>query len=227
MRAVAVTGLKKSGKTFLMGFLAEALERQGHSVAIIKYSRHPLDTANSDTSWLTRPGRTVLAVSPGETALFYTRSMTLREVLPLLAADVLLVEGGGNPELLPRILCVKDGGDEEWSGLERHVGEKDSEAPLLAVLGPGGNNEGVPCFEELTQETADELAALILKQGKDLTSGFVCACGPSEVRVCASGADVPLHPEIARNLAETVCGTLRRCRSITPGEEIRIRFVAG
>lgn len=227
MRAVAVAGLKKSGKTSLMGLLAEALERQGHSVAIIKYSHRPLDIANSDTFWLMRQGRTVVAASPEETALFRSRSMPLGEMLPMLGADVLLVEGGENRELLPRILCLRDGSDEEWNALESHDESSGDDAPLLAVLGPGGGDDDAPYFEELTPESADALAALILKHGKDLMAGSVCVCGPAGVQVSAGGSDVALHPEAARELTETVNGALRQCQGVTPGQEILIRFVAG
>ncbi len=225
MRAVAVAGLKKSGKTSLMGLLAEALERRGLSVSIVKYSSRPLDTATTDTFWLMRPGRTVASVSPEETVLFWSRAMTLAEMLPMLACDVLLVEGWENGEKLPRIICLKDGDKEEWKALSARKGT--SPAPLLAVVGPGNGKDGVPYFEELTAESADELAGLILSQGKDLSEDSVCMCGPGTLSLSAGKEDIALPSEAMRELEAALSRVLRQCKGVSSGDEVRIRFVAG
>jgi molybdopterin-guanine dinucleotide biosynthesis protein B len=160
MRAIAVVGPRNSGKTSLLSLLAEALETGNKRVAILKYSQHPVERSNTDAFWFMRPGRTVIAVSPEETAVFWPHALSLGELLPKLAADVLLVEGGADIETLPRIICF---GEED--ALADLPAAALTAGPVLAVVGGG---KGVPaplCLAEVTPEDAEALARCVLEKG--------------------------------------------------------------
>jgi molybdopterin-guanine dinucleotide biosynthesis protein len=141
--------------------LAEALENDGARVAILKYSQRPVERSNTDAFWLMRPGRTVIAASPEETAIFYPRQLNLEEVGPKLAADVLLIEGGAEIPAMPRIVCL--GEDQAKSDLPEAA---LTAGPVLACV--GANMQGVKSalhFTELTPENAGQLAAQVLTNG--------------------------------------------------------------
>ena len=128
MRAVAICGYKKSGKTSLLALVAAALERQGQSVGIIKFCHHPLDKAHTDTFLFSAPNRTVVGAAPGETAFFFPRNIPLPQIAAYIQADALLVEGGKRLGVLPRIVCLKTGARAELAALagpkekEKHCG---------------------------------------------------------------------------------------------------------
>ena len=154
MRAVVVAGSKKSGKTALITMLADALERDGKRVAIVKYSNHSLDKGNTDAFWMMRPDRVVVNASPEETAVFWPCQLTFEDITSLLRADVLLCEGGDVPASVPRILCVKEGEE----------GEDNTSFTILATYGSGASLCGVSHFMELDPHAAERMVSLILEK---------------------------------------------------------------
>lgn len=167
MRAIAINGVKRSGKTSLLGLLAQALEHRGCTVAILKYTSHPLERANSDVFWLMRPEkeRTVISLSPEETAVIWPQALSFDAIVPLIRADVLLVEGGKDIEGIPRILCFKDDGAEEMPLLEP---ESENPGPILASVGGEAPGTEYPHYEEAGLEAANALAELVLEKGLEL-----------------------------------------------------------
>ena len=160
MLAVTITGHKKSGKTALLALVAEALERKGKRVAVVKYSSHPVERGNTDAFWLMRPGRTVANVSPGETAVFWPEELSLETIVSHVNADVLLLEGGDAPTSVPRVVCFREGEDADLSFLP------DSDAlVVLATYGETPSSLAVPHYTEIDPSAGEKLAALILEKG--------------------------------------------------------------
>ncbi len=236
MRAVAIAGPKKSGKSTLVALLAEALEKRGHSVAIIKHSSKPLEKANTDAFWFMRPGRTVAGVSPEETAIFWPQQLDFAEITSLVRADVALIEGGEVPCRVPRILCLKEGGKKEISALCNK-----QEAEIIATQ---GEKPAVPCngphFAEIDPETAEQLAGLILEKGLDLPRGEY-ACVPKNksknvkkdpdctdlISVHCDGKDVALSPEAVDAISKSLRAVLAAPLQDGPGREVTIHFRPG
>lgn len=106
MRAINIVGFKNSGKTTLCGALAHALEKSGLRVGIVKHTHHGIDTPGTDTALLSAPGRNVLVVHAEQSVVFFNQAMPVQDILPLLAADIVLLEGGKALGWLPRILCL-------------------------------------------------------------------------------------------------------------------------
>ena len=160
MLAVVVTGHKKSGKTALLSLVAEALERKGKQVAVVKYSNHAIEHGNTDAFWFMRPGRTVVNVSPEETAVFLPDKLPLEAIAARVNADVLLLEGGDAPVFVPRIVCFREGEDADISFLPG-----SGTLTIIATHGETSPGLDAPHFIEMNPSAAEKIADVILKNG--------------------------------------------------------------
>ena len=239
MRAVSIIGFKNSGKSALTQLLAGALERRGLRVAVAKHAHGGLDKPDTDSAHLHAPGRTVLAFSDVECAVFYGEKRFLADLVPLLQADILLVEGGKHLGWLPRILCLRVPDEAETD--ER---EKLDQGLAFATWGrtaapglphfpgrPGVADEALDALAALAQQKAfmlpgldcsacgrENCAALAAEivAGKAGTQN--CAALHSEVAVHINGQPLGLNAFTARVVAGALRGMLREMKGFTPGE---------
>ena len=160
MQAVVIAGPKKSGKTTILALVAEALERLGKTVDVVKYSNHSLEKGNADAYWLMRPNRTVVNVSPEETVAFWPEQLCFESVIGHLKADVVLFEGGDAPVTVPRVLCFKE--DEGTD--ETYLACKDGGYTVLASFGVSCSAPGAQFFAEMEPLAAEKVASLILEK---------------------------------------------------------------
>lgn len=228
MQAVSITGFKNSGKTTLILHLAEALERMGKSVAIVKRSHHTLDKPTTDTGRSRKPGRTIVALGEQESALFWGNERPLHQLLSMVQSDVLLVEGGKSRYWLPRVLCLHD------------VSEAEALHKGLAIASYGA----VPasCLPHFTLESIQSLAELVLEKGFMLPDLNCGACGQeschglaqnivagaaviddcvalqADVQVQINGQPVGINPFTARIFGGAVRGMLRELKGVSTGK---------
>ena len=97
MQAISIIGFSNSGKTTLISRLSECLEARGLKVAIAKHTHHELDKPDTDTALLMGPKRTIVGLSntkdgKGEAMIHWGHPCFLRDLVPLLDADILLVD---------------------------------------------------------------------------------------------------------------------------------------
>ncbi len=140
MKAINIVGYKNSGKTTLLLQLAQVLEAQGLSVACVKSIQKDAHTifadkgTHNETTYYknindtermcrqanphTDKPRTVLTLGQDAAALVWAKKMDLDSILPLLSADILLMEGGKSCEFLPRILCLRHAQEAEEHAAE-------------------------------------------------------------------------------------------------------------
>jgi molybdopterin-guanine dinucleotide biosynthesis protein B len=239
MRAVSIVGFKNAGKSALTALLAGAMERRGLTVSIVKHAHSGLDKPGTDSARLRAPGRSVLALAEDECALFYGEKRLLADMLPLLQADMLLVEGGKRFGWLPRILCLRVPGEADAD--ER---EKLDQGLAIAAWGraaapglpyfpgtPGVEDEALDALAALTQEKAfmlpgldctacgrencASLAAAIVagKAGTD-----ECAALRAGVEARINGHPLGLNAFAARVVAGALRGMLREMKGFAPGE---------
>jgi molybdopterin-guanine dinucleotide biosynthesis protein B len=227
MIAVNIVGFKKSGKTSLVLELAETLSAMGLRVGTAKSTHsRKLDKENADTDRLLAVSVGVAAVTPGEAAVFWPRKRYLADLLPLLDADVVLVEGGKEYAWLPRVVLARDAAEAE---------ALDPGKLALASFGPFGP----PGLAR--PATIRELAELILDQAF-LLPGLDCGgcgqpdcaglaarivAGTATVADCASlggkcqiaiaGKPLPLNPFVERMLASGIRAMLAELKGYTPG----------
>lgn len=242
MRAVSIVGYKNSGKTTLTAVLAQSLEARGLVVSIIKHTHHELDLPNTDTGFFTAPGRTVAAVNEEQSAVFWNSYRTVRDLLPLLSADIVLIEGGKKHTWLPRILCLQE----------------ESETPLLhpelAIASYGQRlSDTLPHFDKdaldapgalIRFDASDALNALtdLVLEKSFLLPGLNCgACGfadcaglceaivagnkctddclavPDTLSLTVNGETVGLNPFVARIMGGALEGMLSQLKGVTKG----------
>ena len=226
MRAVAVIGYKKSGKTGLSLTLLGELKKMGLSVAAAKHSHHGFDEKQgTDTSRFRALGCPVLAWSPGGSQVFWPGERRPADMLSLVTADVLVCEGGKTLGLMPRVILADD---------EATARDLDPEL-ALAVYGKA-HLPGVP-----TVNDPEALARLVAERGF-LLPGLDCgACGREDCRGlavdilagratpadCASrggaftvtinGQPLALNPFVAGILGAGLRAMLAELKGFTPG----------
>lgn len=240
MKAISIIGFSNSGKTSLMGLLADHFERAGVRVALVKHTHHQLDKPDTDTARLMKPNRLVLAMGTDETLLFQGMSRHLIDMLPTLGAELVLVEGGKSLGWLPRILCLRE--EDESTAPDRMARLVPELA--LACFGPFGL-PGMPRFDE---SNIPALAQLILDKsfvlpGLDcgscgfplceelarrivsgLTSTNQCKAKGGSVEVSMNGVPLGLNPFTAGMLHGGIQGMLTALKGYTPGAEVTIRM---
>jgi len=120
MKIIGIIGYKKSGKTTLLVELARELKTRGRTVASVKSVSEHIDLPGTDTAKHREFTIQTVAVSPNETAIFYSESKKLDEILTYLNADYILIEGFKSEKTYPKIICTKPGESAEslMDGLE-------------------------------------------------------------------------------------------------------------
>lgn len=231
MKAISIVGYKKSGKTTLTAKLAEALEARGNRIAIAKFTHHGLDKEGTDTATFASPQRTIIGLGSDETAIFWGEKRYLIDLLPLVQADILLVEGGKDLTWLPRILCLKS------------ASEADTLHNGLALATYG--DVAAPYLKSYREETIDKLAALV-EERAFMLPGLDCgACaegdclavaqsivkGEGSVQDCKSvdtkgfsitvnGAPIGLNPFVANIIRSSITGMLSELKGYAPGDVV-------
>lgn len=229
-KAVSVVGFKKSGKTTLVLELARELSGRGRKVAAVKFTHHGLDLDGTDSARFARECVCVAGVGPGITTLLWNSARQLQDLLPLLGADVVLVEGGKSLTWLPRILAL--GTDEDETVLNNGL--------AIATWGARGM-DGIPGIDSV-----EALADLVEKMGFTLPGLDCGACGRdtcqglgadivagaatpaqcvamhAKLSVRVGGQRLALNPFVDRLVTATIRGLLTELKGNVPGQKVEI-----
>ena len=226
MRAIAVVGYKKSGKTTLALELAQALRKQGLSVTLVKHSHHGFDEkAETDTARFRESADMVMGFSPGGSFVSWPRERSLAELIPLATTDFLVLEGGKTLGLMPRIIIAED---------EATAKDLDPELALAAY--------GDHALDELmaTRDVAG-LARIVAKAGfllpgldcggcgrencrglaVDIVAGEAtladCKALNNSLRITVGGQPLPANPFVERILRSGILAMLSELKGFVPG----------
>ncbi|MGE4552677.1 MAG: molybdopterin-guanine dinucleotide biosynthesis protein MobB [Desulfovibrionaceae bacterium] len=219
MIAASVVGFKKSGKTTLVEQLLREMERLGRRTAVVKCSETGFDEpADTDTARFKTLAPVVAGISDKESFVSWARRRPLYDLVPLLDADTLLVEGGKDLGYLPRIVLARPGDDVE--ALDRGL--------ALAVLDPA---EADPAG----------LARLILERGfllpglscgacgrkgcaalaREIVAGQAglddCAARDESISVRINGRELAMKSFVADMVASGIRGMLSALKGVGPG----------
>lgn len=234
MRAIQIIGFKKSGKTSLALDLALELKRRGVNVACAKFTSHGLDKADTDTARMLEQGVPVAGLGKDDAAVFWPEGRKLTDLVPLLRAEVLVVEGGKTLGFMPRVLALREG-DPATEAVE--LGADLALGSYGPVRAPG-----------LTGlETVAQVADLVLEKGFILPGLNCGACGREDCRGLAveivageatfddcaasrpgleikvNGQVMALNPFVDRIISASIAGMIKELRGWTPGPvEIRL-----
>lgn len=227
MRAISIIGFKNSGKTTLTAALAQALEKKGLRIAIVKHTHHGIDSPNTDTAVLSAPGRTVLTVHAEQSVLFYNQAMPIQDLLPLLDADIVLLEGGKQHGWLPRILCLHNVDEAPELQPELAIASyRQAFSPHVLHFGL----EDVADLASLVQEKSFMLPALDCGAcGYKTCAGLATAivAGEAQAEACQAlgdallvtinGQPVGLNPFVARMMGGALRGMLLELKGVRKG----------
>ncbi|MEF2231974.1 MAG: molybdopterin-guanine dinucleotide biosynthesis protein MobB [Pseudodesulfovibrio sp.] len=228
MKAVAVVGPKNSGKTTLVLKLAKEFKKRGLTVSAAKFSHSGFDWADTDTAKYAQVADIVAGLSPSETFVHWTRHRFLPDLLPLLMADILIVEGGKPLGFLPRILCLNgdlsDGTD--WLSPELAIatqGEKElppipapaSIAELADLaLAKGFFLPGMDCGT-CGRPDCRTLAAEIVR---GVVGPDACLAMRNSIKVDINGAPVGMKPFVEDIISAAIREMLRTLKGYAPGK---------
>lgn len=223
MIACALIGYKNCGKTTLGVKIARELKALGNSVAVAKHAGHFDEPKASDTAQYKQVADLVLGLAQSETLVSWPGERSLLSLLPLVDADVLLVEGGKKLGYLPRIVVLgPDDGVLEAEELSRGlalatVRREEADPATLArlILDKGFLLPGLSC------------GACGRKGCTQLTRDIVCGNGSVEECVTASnegvsvrvnGTELAVNPFVGRFLAAGLKGMLAELKGFGPGK---------
>lgn len=194
MKAIAIIGYKKTGKTTVASTLIRELSRRGYSVAAIKHAHSGLTLPEADSTRLYQAGaKRVIAISPKKTLDVQEARKQLWEATALLRGyDYLVVEGFKSKFPGYRIVTARTIED-----------AKHFQGPLvLAYSGPIASRNPkpdlpAPVIDALTEP--EKLADLVEEKAFEIPPGL--DCGFCKYRSC-----IGLATAIARGEA-----TIREC----------------
>jgi molybdopterin-guanine dinucleotide biosynthesis adapter protein len=226
MRAIAVVGYKKSGKTTLAMELAQALKEQGLTVTLAKHSHHGFDEKSlTDTARFRECADMVLGFSPGGSFVSWPGERPLSGLVPLVDTDILVLEGGKTLGVMPRIIIAPDeatAADLEpdlalaiygEAALEGVMATRDIKGLARIVANAGFLLPGLDCGG-CGRANCRALAAEIVAGGATEAD---CVAQNGELNITINGQPLALNPFIERMLRGGILGMLRELKGFGPG----------
>ncbi len=236
MKAIALVGTKKTGKTALGLALVRELLSRGVRVAVAKHTQHHFDRPDTDTARYAELGVQVIGVCPTESFVRWPSERFLPDLIPLVDAEVLVVEGGKDLGWLPRVILCDD------PDKARRLG------PELALAAWTGSEDLRPVAGTPEVGSLEMLADMVLSQGF-LLPGLNCgACGRADCRgltedivagratpgdcqatgqvvsVSVAGHPLALNPFVARMIGAGIVAQMATLKGFVPGDiEISIK----
>jgi len=226
IQASSIVGYKKSGKTGLLIKLARELQNRGVSVAAAKFSEHGFDAQDTDTSRMTGEVSEVIGLSSEQTMCCWSEKRYLPDLIPLLKARFLLVEGGKHLGWLPRIMILKKPSDAEaldnglalatWGKVKTHYLPHASGVYDLAdiVLSRGFALPGLDC-SACGRNTCLELAREIVAGKARIRD---CQALNSKMRIMVNDQELAMNPFVEKIISKSILGMLSELKGYSPGK---------
>jgi len=236
LRAVVVTGFKKSGKTAVVEGLVRELVKRGYHVGTIKHIREEfsIDSPGKDTWRHAKAGASVVvSLAPREVAIIKKGPGKLDEIMPTLQRlDFVILEGFRESKGIVKIVVPRNAG--EVSKLVDKftiacVGHGKRGMPVLKLdqlkeLADIVEEKTLPVLPELDCQSCGykgcEEFALAVLSGR----AKVEDCQPMQelVTLRVDGKVVPLNPFVQDLISNTFIGILSSLKG-SKGEEFELR----
>lgn len=237
LRAIAVVGYRKSGKTTVVEGLVKELVRRGYKVGTVKHVREKgfsIDQQGKDTWRHAQAGAsTVICIAPREVATISRRPAKLEEVLRALRGlDFVIIEGFRKASGIPKVAVA------------RSISEARELADEFTVACVGHRKPWLPLFKH---DEAKKLADLLEQRVPPLLPGIDCRrCGyqsckefslaviagrerwngcpalRERVVLTVDGRRVHLNPFIQELISGTLDGMLSALKGVK-GKEIELK----
>lgn len=224
MRAVSIVGYKKSGKTSLGASLCQNLTEKGYKVAAVKFAHHSFDKAGSDTQRYLQYSASVAGLSENESCIFWSDKKYLPDIVPLMDAEVLIIEGGNHIEYIPRIIVSET--KEDIQDLNQNLalavwGDVKADLPSVNdvnvlsdyVLKNGFLLPGLDCGT-CGRENCGQLAREIVAEQASIAD---CKAVQKEFEVKVNGQSLALNPFVRSIICGAIEGMLSNLKGYAPG----------
>ena len=233
MKAVGIIGYKKSGKTSLLTELARELSLRGIKVSSVKSVSESLDLPNTDTSKHKTFTNQTAAISPNESAIFFSERKSLDQMLLYISADIILIEGFKSEKTFPKIICLRS--DDELESLsdgleicivrENPNDEQNSQVPVFCakrdinkiadlVIKKSFKLPGIDCGA-CGYDSCYDLAVRIVHEEESVDS---CLALNPGVKIIINGHLLPIKPFISDFIKNTVKGMLSSLKNFENGD---------
>ena len=224
---VQILGFKKSGKTTACQALLAHLQGLGHAPGALKCTHNPgIAKDDTDPDRFLVHCRTGGAIAGRESALFWNDPRKVSDMLAMLDGDVLVMEGGREHVVAPRVLMLRDPAE---------VDQLSAPGLVLATFGDV-RAPGLPHIESI-----EALAALVLEKGFVLPGLDCGACGRDDcaalagdimagratiedcatrhvsIAITVGGRPLTLNPFVERILAAGIRGLVSELKGFGPG----------
>lgn len=247
MKALGIIGYHHTGKTTLAVAIIKELTHRGYKVASIKdihNDGYRADIEGSNSWKHAQAGASqVFARGRHDSALILTPSPELTDILPLLTADWLIVEGMKHAAL-PKIVCAETSTqldellDDTAIGISGLISSQLSSYKNIPVwclqndLDVMMDDVISKTFDILPQsdpeccsacgKTCTEMAADIV-QGRASRSD--CALdGKKELRLYVNDREIVIVPFVQDMLKDVLCAMTDKLKGIDPSGDIRIEI---
>ncbi len=224
MRAVSIVGYKKSGKTSLGVSLCQNLTEKGYKVAAVKFAHHSFDKAESDTQRYLQYSASVAGLTENESCIFWSDKKYLPDLVPLMDAEVLIIEGGKHIEYVPRIIVPET--EEDIQELNPDLalavwGDVKTDMPTVNdvnvlsdyVLKNGFFLPGLDCGT-CGRENCGQLAREIVAGQASISD---CKAVQKEFEVKVNGQSLALNPFVRSIICGAIEGMLSNLKGYAPG----------
>lgn len=232
MKAISIIGYKNTGKTTLAVSLAQELSSRGLRVAAAKFIHHGFNEPHTDTAKLAEVCTAVIGLSENQSQIVWNQGRYLPDLLPLVSADVLIVEGGKSLGWLPRVLLLRSADEADELGRALALGTFGPvSAPGLhamahvseladLVLAKGFALPGLDCGA-CGLETCRHMAEGLLTGS---TTETQCEAQQGSLRITAGGAALAMNPFVASLVRGAIQGMLGHLKGYAPGVSVRIEM---
>ena len=238
MKVVGIVGYKKSGKTTLLVKVARELTERGYTVASLKHTSESLDLPSTDTSLHRQFTIQTAAISPKESAIFFSESKSIEDMLSYLKADFILIEGFKTEKTYPKIICLRpdDNPKSLMDGLQicavsdnpDHFGiigfpifhpEKDISKIADLIEQKAFKLLNLNC-RACGYDSCYDMALEIVKGDKTIDD---CVALNADIKIEIDGQIIPLNPFVSKLMSNTIKAMLSSLKSYHNGKvEIHI-----
>jgi molybdopterin-guanine dinucleotide biosynthesis protein B len=226
MKAISLIGNSKSGKTTLALELCSYFRSLDLRVGYAKHSSHGFDLRDTDTQRLSEQAQAVAGVSPDQSMVLWSGQRYLLDLVPLLQSDVLIIEGGRELKVLPRILLPK-AEDQEDRQLDQDLAfaswkrQIDAQLPVMDhiqelaeyVLARGFLLPGLNCGA-CGRESCAHLAGEIVSGTASIDD---CRALQGSMSIRINGQPLGLNPFAAGIVSGSIRGMLEQLKGYAPG----------
>lgn len=228
VKAVGIVGYKRSGKTTLVIKLSQELSKMGHRVAILKHVSGAIGFPDSDTSKFRSYVPFVSAISSLETEIILKGKKRIEDILTYVDCDIVLIEGFKKEKTFPKIVCIKDAGEEKklFDGLKLFTASLEKDISDFNIVDDDHIKEMAAIVIERSFKLPDlncghcgyescyDLAMEIVR-GKEAIDKCVSLNPPISIKI--DGTMFPLNPFTSNLYKNTILAMLSSLKGFKKG----------